>query len=73
MLAADEPGGAPYGVTVDMFALGSVLFALLGGYVCFDPTSSAGDDEVMRCPTTVNAASAPRRDPMAAHDCAGPP
>ena len=48
MLAADEPGGAPYGVPVDMFALGCVMFALLGGYVCFDPTSSGSDEDVMK-------------------------
>ena len=48
ILAAGRQGGKPYGVEVDLFALGGVLFALLGAYVAFDPTSSLTDDEVMR-------------------------
>lgn len=36
----------PYGVEADMFSLGGVLFALLGGYVAFDPHSNRDDTEV---------------------------
>jgi hypothetical protein len=37
MLAALHPDGPSYGVHGDLFALGGVLFALLGAYVAFDP------------------------------------
>ena len=47
MLAADAPGGKPYGAAVDLFALGGVMYALLGAHVAFDPSADRSDDEVM--------------------------
>ena len=46
MIRASE-GGAPYGVAVDLFALGGVLFALLGNCPAFDPRGELTDDEIL--------------------------
>ena len=47
MLAADAPGAPAYGPPVDLFALGGVMYALLGAHVAFDPNACLSDDEVM--------------------------
>ena len=48
MVRAAEEGGAPYGVSVDLFALGGVLYALLATYTPFeDPEAELSDDEII--------------------------
>lgn len=47
ILAAAEEDGAPYGVAVDLFALGGVLFAVLGTYAAFDPRGDLTDEEIL--------------------------
>ena len=46
-IAAGTADGAPYGPEVDIFALGNILFCLLGAYGTFDPHCNRSDEQVM--------------------------
>ena len=37
----------PYGLEVDLFALGNILFTLLGAYNAFDPFNDRSDDQIL--------------------------
>ena len=51
LIACGQDATASYGYEVDVYALGGILFSLLGAYSAFDPQCDRSDEEIMEAIT----------------------